>query len=195
MMTLFVAAALAGPPCAPDLSGLPTLWSGDRARGPAVIVVDKSERTLGLYGQGALRTVDGRPDSAPICFPVQVGFNAGHKQAEGDKRTPEGWYRTSDKPNSAWWRAIAVHYPELKDADAALADGRIDAATHARIAGALARGEKPPQDTPLGGEILIHGGGQDREPTKGCVALEDVDLRSLRTWLPTGMRADVLIIP
>lgn len=179
--------------CAPDVSSIPAAFQDPRLYGSAVIIVDKTAKTLGLYADGRLRTDTGLPDGRPLCFPVQVGWNPGHKQAEGDKRTPEGWYRTSDKPRSAWYRAIAVHYPEQRDADAALADGRIDAATWTRITDALAAGEKPPQNTPLGGEILIHGGGQDREPTKGCVALDDVDLKDLRTWLPAGMRTDVLI--
>ena len=127
------------------------------------------------------------------CWPASFGPEPGHKQVEGDRRTPEGWYRTSDKPESQYPGAIAVHYPNQADADLALAAGVIDDATHQAISQALAGGLRPPQHTPLGGDILIHGNG---EPwTLGCVSLSDGDLGALRAVLPSGMAVDLLIVP
>lgn len=125
-----------------------------------------------------------------------LGFEpSGHKQHEGDGRTPEGWYRTSDKPWSDFANAIAVHYPNDRDAAVALADGRLAAPEHDVVADALARDLVPPQQTALGGEILIHGGGSRRDWTLGCMALEDEDLTGLREALPTDQRVWLLVLP
>ncbi len=150
-----------------------------------LVVVDKTARELSLY-QGS--------DLAG-AWPVALGRGGpvGPKRAEGDLRTPEGWYSSSDKPTSDYHGAIAIHYPNIEDADLALADGRIDAATRDQIATAIAAGERPPQQTPLGGEILIHGGGAGTDWTLGCIALADEDIDALRARLPDGMRTDVLI--
>ena len=125
-----------------------------------------------------------------------LGFDPrGHKQREGDGRTPEGWYRTSDKPWSDFAGAIAVHYPNEHDAATALADGRLDAPQHEVVRDALARDRVPPQQTALGGEILIHGGGSREDWTLGCMALEDEDLGRLRTALPVDQRVWLLVLP
>jgi murein L,D-transpeptidase YafK len=164
-----------------------------RAAGPAVIVVDKSARWLGLYRDGGLVTVDG----APLCARVALapGASVGTKEREGDRRTPEGWYRTSDKPTSSFAGAIAVHYPSAEDAARGLAAGLVDAPIAAQIRAAEVSGRKPPQATALGGEILIHGGGSTSDWTLGCVALEDADLARLRAALPAGMAAWAWIRP
>ena len=110
-------------------------------------------------------------------------------------RTPEGWYRTSDKPSSRWYGAISVHYPNADDAKRGLAAKAISQATYRRIVGALAAGIKPPQRTALGGEILIHGGGSATDWTLGCVAMDNPRLDLVRNTLPAGLRADMLILP
>jgi hypothetical protein len=185
---------LAAPLCAGAVSGCPATTAdipdGDpRLGGEDVIVVFKGERRLGLYSGGALR--DG------ACWEIALarGYPAGHKQREGDKKTPEGWYTTSDKPGSKFYGAIAVHYPGAADAAAGEADGRITPGQRRAIDEALAAGLKPPQQTPLGGEILIHGGGAAADWTLGCVAMDNDDLDTLRAALPQGMAADVLILP
>ena len=44
----------------------------------------------------------------------------------------------------------------------------------------------PPQETPLGGDIYIHGGGTGKDWTLGCVALEDEDIRALYAVVKEG---------
>lgn len=190
LLALSAASHAAAPSCAATVAelALPTELAADaRLRGPAVIVVSKAERKLGLYADGALRG----------CWSVGLAsaYPAGTKQRRGDKKTPEGWYRTSDKPWSSFYKAIAIHYPEVRDADRGLADGLITAAERDAVVAALATGAKPPQETALGGEILIHGGGGSTDWTLGCVALDDRDIETLRAGLPEGMRTDVLILP
>jgi murein L,D-transpeptidase YafK len=151
-----------------------------------LIVVSKGARRLMLYDEG--RQVG--------CWRVALGFApVGHKSVEGDGRTPEGWYRTSDKPWSTFKNAIAIHYPNADDARAAVDDGRIGKRTRDKIVAAIDAGRVPPQYTELGGAVLIHGGGSSYDWTLGCVALDDAELLALREELPKGMRTDVLILP
>lgn len=157
-----------------------------RRRHGTLVVVRKAQRRLLVF-------VDG---DATHCFPVALGFApAGHKQVQGDGKTPEGLYRTSDKPWSSFEHAIAIHYPNADDARAAASDGRISSKTRDRILADVREGRVPPQSTKLGGAVLIHGGGASSDWTLGCVALEDADLLTLRSALPRGMRTDLLVLP
>jgi murein L,D-transpeptidase YafK len=157
-----------------------------RLRDPALLVAHKAARRLMLFGDGSLRG----------CWVMGLGFEpTGHKHHEGDGRTPEGWYRTSDKPWSDFAGAIAVHYPNDRDASTAIADGRLAAPEHEVVHEALAHDVVPPQATAMGGEILIHGGGSSRDWTLGCMALEDEDLTTLRASLPADQRVWLLVLP
>lgn len=184
MLLLLSSITLAAEGCPADTSGFE---ADKRLEGAAVLVVLKVDRRMGLYSEGALAG----------CWEVGLAYdyNEGHKLVRGDLRTPEGWYRTSDKPWSQFYGAIAVHYPGAADAAAGEADGRITPGQRRAIDEALAAGLKPPQQTPLGGEILIHGGGAAADWTLGCVAMDNDDLDTLRAALPQGMAADVLILP
>ncbi|MBX7082389.1 MAG: L,D-transpeptidase family protein [Nannocystaceae bacterium] len=165
-----------------------TLFDPDdpRLRKGALVAVLKSARRLVLFEDGV----------ATACYRVALGFAPqGHKQIQGDGRTPEGWYRTSDKPWSSFAHAIAIHYPNEDDARAAAADGRIGGSTRDRIVADTRAGKVPPQNTKLGGAVLIHGGGSSSDWTLGCVALDDADLLTLRAALPKRMRANMLILP
>ncbi len=171
--------------CPVTVDAVPTDTDDRRLRGEHVIVVAKSERRLWLYESGSLAG----------CWSIALGFDpVGDKAREGDGRTPEGWYRTSDKPWSAFDGAIAIHYPNRDDADRAVEQGTIGRRTRRRILEALREGKPPPQKTAMGGEVLIHGGGSRSDWTLGCVALTDADLAELRERLPRSKRADMLIL-
>ena len=152
--------------------------------------------------QGSPADLPNRERQAPphqkwsACWPIGLGFTPeGHKRAEGDGRTPEGLYATSDKPWSQYYAAIAVHYPGAEDARAGERDARISPGVSQRIQRALAANKKPPQRTPLGGEILIHGGGSASDWTLGCVAMDNAHIDALRATLPNDMVTEVLILP
>jgi len=168
---------------------------------PEVAWLDRDDRRLRrddlvLVSKSARRLVVFEAGERTHCWKVALGFApVGHKRVQGDGKTPEGWYRTSDKPWSSFDNAIAVHYPNDVDARAARSDGRISRATHDKIVGAIDGGKVPPQSTALGGAILIHGGGTSFDWTLGCVALDDSDLLALREILPKGMRTDLLVLP
>lgn len=159
-----------------------------RLHDDAVIVVFKGARRVGLYGRGV--QID--------CWPTALapgGGDAGHKTRRGDLKTPEGWYRTSDRPWSMYYHAITIHYPNPADGERALADGVIDVATAELIVAAERDGTMPPQQTALGSDILFHGGGSGGDWTLGCVALEDADIDALRGRLGAGMKGWTLILP
>jgi murein L,D-transpeptidase YafK len=138
-----------------------------------VIVVDKSEFELGVYRDGHLAT---GPDGSPACFPVALGAApVGDKARQGDERTPEGTFRVTHRnPSSSFHLSLGLSYPDAAHAVAAFAEGRVDAATRDRVVAADRPGRMPARDTPLGGDIYIHGGGPTpRWWTDGCVAVAD----------------------
>ncbi|MCA1440448.1 L,D-transpeptidase family protein [Ensifer sp. IC4062] len=129
------------------------------------VVVDKSERLLKLLRDG---TVLGE-------YSVSLGGNPlGHKQREGDRRTPEGDYLIDWRnPNSSFHLSLHISYP--------------DAADQARAAAA---GESP------GGDIMIHGLPNGwgflgslhllLDWTNGCIAVTDKEMREIWSLVPDG---------
>lgn len=166
----------------------------ERLNADRLIVVAKEARRVMLFSGGALR--HDRADNAPDCWRIGLGWNpVFDKMMEGDGRTPEGFFRVSDKPSSTFYGAIRVHYPSERHATQALRAERIAKSTHDGIVSALKKDSLPPQNTPLGGEILLHGGGSSSDWTAGCVGLNDNDIDELRSLLPAGMKTWTLIIP
>ena len=193
LASLIPLASAATPTCAASAADLPSQGDDPRLQGRSVVVVEKAARRMGLYTEGKLVSVD----DVPACWQTALapGAPLGPKLQEGDLRTPEGWYRTSDKSWSSFYGAIAVHYPNHQDAQRGLDDKRIDVGVRDTIVSALQGGLTPPQATPLGGEILIHGGGSAADWTLGCVALDDDHIDIIRGQLAKGMRTWVLILP
>lgn len=146
-------------------SGLPTADS---------VVVDKSERRLHL-----LR--DGVPFRS---YPVAFGANPkGHKEREGDQRTPEGRYLLDWRnSNSRFYKSIHVSYPNARD-----------------IAFANAMG----MDS--GGMIMVHGlpnwnlGGwadfffENRNWTNGCIAVKNHQMDEI--WQAVRPNTPIEIVP
>lgn len=126
---------------------------------------------------------------------IALGFNpAGTKLKEGDGATPEGKYRITRKnPKSAYYLSLGLDYPNRDDAERALAAGVIRQSHYDAILAALKVGKTPPQDTPLGGDIFIHGNGAVKDWTLGCVALEDKEMKKLFETVP--LRTPVKIVP
>jgi len=183
------------PECVDRAELVPGIDKADpRLTADHLIVVRKADRRVQLFEKGVATAGSGTDGKA--CYRVGLGFApAGHKQRQGDGKTPEGWYPTSDKPWSSFYAAIAVHYPNAQDAEAAVADGRISRKVGDTITSADKARKKPPQTTPMGGEILLHGGGSSTDWTLGCVALEDTHIDDLRSHLPKGIRVWVRVLP
>ena len=149
------------------------------------ILIEKSKRRLTLFQE----------DGSPLVFPVALGkCPEGHKLCEGDSRTPEGEYYVCTKnEKSKYHLALGLSYPNPADADAALEKGEITPSQHEAIRSAHAAGKRPPWDTPLGGFIMLHGGGIASDWTAGCVALENTDIETL--FFLCRMGTKVRIVP
>jgi len=143
------------------------------------IVVSKSERTL--------RLLDDRGEVVRE-HPIAIGRAAqGTKEVEGDRRTPEGEYFVCVKnPNSKFHLSLGLNYPNAEDGRRGFAAGRIDAAQLEAIETAERERRRPPWDTPLGGEIFIHGRGEGREGTAGCIAVGDAAIEEIYALVYVG---------
>ncbi|MEW5900063.1 MAG: hypothetical protein AB1715_01220 [Acidobacteriota bacterium] len=114
----------------------------------ARLLLNKSQRRLELWvGRRMVK-----------AFRIQMGQDpVGRKMRQGDSRTPEGEYFICDHRPSRYYLALWISYPNLDDARAGFEAGRITRRQLDEIAGALEKGECPPQDTRLGGLLLLHG--------------------------------------
>ncbi|MGH7819886.1 MAG: L,D-transpeptidase family protein [Candidatus Binatia bacterium] len=143
------------------------------------IVVSKSKGTLSAFG------AEGR---VLAVFPIIVGRqSAGTKELEGDERTPEGEYYVCFKnPQSQFHLSLGLSYPNVEDAERALAAGKISTAEHRAIAEAQLAGKIPPWKTELGGEIFIHGEMDGREGTAGCIGITNEAIEQLFPQVELG---------
>jgi murein L,D-transpeptidase YafK len=142
------------------------------------IHISKAARRLELLSDGVVVKT----------YPIVLGPNdAGDKEVEGDGRTPEGeFYVCNRNPDSRYHRALGLSYPSYDDAERGLDTGVITKREYTAINSALDRMARPPWNTALGGEIMIHGGGTTRDWTLGCVALDDTDAEELYNAVPLG---------
>ena len=111
----------------------------------------------------------------------------GNKQKAGDGRTPVGEYKicTRDK-RSRHHLFLGLDFPNRKDADRMLGEGLVSERRHQEIYSRVNQGLLPPQDTPLGGGMGIHGGGTSRDWTGGSIALDDDVIEILWGACPNG---------
>jgi murein L,D-transpeptidase YafK len=135
--------------------------------GPAVteVQVHKAARKMYLIHENKVLKV----------YNVALGFApVGHKQFEGDGKTPEGTYVISHRnPNSNYHLSLGVSYPN--QADAAYA----------------ASMQKSP-----GGDIFIHGW-SDRpirqwDWTAGCIAVQDKEIEQVYAMVKDGTVIHIL---
>jgi len=143
--------------------------------GPAVtaIQVHKADRKMYLlHNDKVLETYDIKLGGVPV----------GHKQFEGDGKTPEGvYYITHKNPNSTYHLSLGISYPNSEDR-----------------ANAAAAGKRP------GGDIFIHGGppkkknGKPRavsreDWTAGCIAVSDKEIERIYSMITP--KTPILILP
>ena len=144
----------------------------------AKIVIEKAQKKLFLYSEEKLLRI----------YPVKLGLNpVGDKLRQGDKRTPEGTYYICTKnPRSKYHLSLGLSYPSIEDAARGLEQKLITQRDHDRILQKITKKAIPPWDTPLGGEIFIHGGGETWDWTYGCVALRIKDIEELFKVISVG---------
>lgn len=127
------------------------------------LIVDKSERLMVAYAAGQpVRAWRG----------LQFGdAPQGHKQFEGDERTPEGRYVIEGRnPGSAFHLSLKISYPNAQD--------RAFAAQYGRSPG---------------GQIFLHGqpnalpaGRMPGDWTDGCIAFANDEIEELWRIVPDG---------
>ena len=135
-----------------------------------LVKVDKSERKMYLLSAGEIVKV----------YDVALGANPkGHKEQEGDEKTPEGEYTLDyKKEDSAFYKAIHISYPNQKD-----------------IENAKKLGVNP------GGLIMIHGQRnglgwlswltQRFNWTNGCIALTNAEMDEFMELVDVGTKIQI----
>lgn len=152
-------------------TGSPPARASDlRADDIAEIRVEKAARRLLLLGP------DG--EVLRIYGGVQLGdAPMGHKQFEGDERTPEGRYVIDHgNPASAYHLSLHISYPNARDRAFAESQGRSP-----------------------GGQIFIHGqpnylrfGRIPGDWTDGCIAMSNAEIEELWELVGDGTPIDIL---
>ncbi len=80
------------------------------------------------------------------------------RKVQGDNCTPEGhFFIAAKRPSSRFHKFLLLSYPDEDLAAKAMQAGQITPQQFELITTALKEGRAPPQDTPLGGDIGIHG--------------------------------------
>ena len=144
---------------------------------PRILIV-KNNRSLTLYSA----------DRITRTYRIGLGLSpVEDKVRAGDRRTPEGdFYICIKNSKSKFFLSLGLSYPNQQHAERGLRDGLITRAQYNQISDAINTRRQPPQYTPLGGEIFIHGNGSHTDWTWGCVALDDKDIRELFDAVPVG---------
>ena len=136
------------------------------------VVVQKAKRMLTLYAN----------DQKIKSYHVHLGGNPiGHKQKEGDSRTPEGEYILDWRnPNSSYFLSLHVSYPNQQDLENARKNG-----------------------VSAGGNIMIHGQPNwlswqqyiklQHDWTEGCIAVLNHEMHEIWEAVPDG--TPIIILP
>lgn len=145
------------------VAGLATAKAGQATAN--LIIVEKAKRVLSLYnGKKLIKT-----------YRIALGGNPqGHKEQEGDSRTPEGRYIIDAKnPWSSFHLSLRISYPDRRD-----------------LASARRRGVS------AGGAIMIHGtpgslatlnaAGFYPDWTAGCIAVTNNDIEDIYAKIRNG---------
>jgi murein L,D-transpeptidase YafK len=147
------------------------------------IKIFKAKRMLELHGDGE---VIGN-------FKIALGGNPkGDKNIEGDSRTPIGnYYICTRNGSSQYRRFLGISYPNSEDAQRGLNNNLITESVFNSIKNSELNKQSPYWYTPLGGEVGIHGGGNEYDWTLGCIALtnEDIDV----IWKYAKLKTPVII--
>lgn len=134
------------------------------------ILVEKAQHRLSLFHK----------DDLVKSYNIALGRNPiGHKEREGDFKTPEGIYKISKKnPKSKYHRSLKISYPNSQDHQ-----------------NAKKKGHHP------GGDIMIHGFEPHywwvspkhklRDLTRGCIALTNQEIEEIFNLTPVGTTVEI----
>jgi len=148
------------------------------------LVVKKGERGLEVYdGEKLLKT-----------YKIVLGFTPeGDKEIEGDGKTPLGeFYVFTKNEKSKFYLSLGISYPSIDDAERGFRENLISREEYDAIVAAVSKKKMPPQNTPLGGAIYIHGGGTEKDWTWGCMALDNEEMKEIFDAVPVGTSIRIL---
>lgn len=146
---------------------------------PSIAAAEKVDLVLIEKAQRRLTLLSGSREIAKYSVALG-GAPIGHKQCEGDSKTPEGDYRISGRNvKSAFYRSLRISYPNGQDRQNAARLGC----------------------TP-GGDIMIHGlpngqgdigaGHRSVDWTLGCIAVTNSEIEEIWKQVPDGTRVRIL---
>ena len=147
------------------------------------VVIKKSQRKLELFdGEKLVKT-----------YKIALGFApVGDKEKQGDGKTPEGeFYVFTKNDKSKFYLSLGISYPNIEDAARGLEAKLITKTEYDKIVRAVKNKKMPLQNTKLGGEIYLHGGGNSGDWTWGCVALKNEEIKELFDTLTVGTRVKI----
>ncbi|WP_438971505.1 L,D-transpeptidase family protein [Methylophaga sp.] len=157
------------------------------------LIIKRSEKRLIIQKDGeTLRS-----------FHVALGSGGSKaKLKSGDRLTPLGTYHiTQVRDSDRFHLFIQLDYPSVRDAINALKEERISKTQYRRILDAHIFGRLPPQNTPLGGAIGIHGIGVETKDkleiheiadwTQGCIALRNEEVDQLAQFVSKGTQVTI----
>lgn len=163
-----------------------------------LLIAYKSKYRMQLYYKGVLQKT----------YIIGLGQDPiGHKQQQGDNKTPEGDYRIIEKTvgpftganpylGNRWMR---LNYPNNADAKAGLEKKLITQSQYDQIVSANKKGTMPLKTTDLGGGIGIHGwygewpGDDEQDITWGCVSMQNDQVKDL--YDRVGLQTRIIIYP
>jgi hypothetical protein len=157
------------------------------------IYIDKKKRILFI--------IDGK-DTPIKIYKIGLGIQPnGSKEIKGDDRTPEGRYYVAhvnpvskygnDPDTGGPLPSFLLSYPNPWDAWRGLQQGVIDIGAYKSIMYSFLQRSIPSQRTGLGGYIMIHGNGSDRDWTNGCIALENNQIKELSSLISVGVNVEI----
>ena len=117
-------------------------------------------------------------------YPMRLGFNPlGHKQQEGDGKTPEGRYVIDWRnPNSAFYKSLHISYPNIQDTAKAQKLG-VSAGSNVMIHGS---NYKVLSKLPFMMKYLPRD-----DWTLGCIAVRNVDIDEIWTLIDNGTMIEI----
>ncbi|WP_165313587.1 L,D-transpeptidase family protein [Vibrio ziniensis] len=135
-----------------------------------LVKVDKSKRRMYLLFQGEVFKE----------YRIALGKNPkGHKQQEGDQRTPEGrYYLDGISPNTQFHRAMSISYPNLRDKLHAQALG-VDPGSDIKVHGLKEDYSGAPQFI------------QSFDWTNGCIALTNEEMDEFISLVRIGTPIEI----
>ena len=161
-------------------------WVHEQAISNVWIRASKEDRRVYLY----------RGPHLVKSFAADFGYNAfSDKQQRGSTverdhwRTPEGtFYVVRRNPNSEFYKALVLNYPDAEDARRGYREGLITRAQRDAIIRADEQLTMPPMNTKLGGWVEIHGDGTGAATnwTRGCVAVTNDAMNTIWWWAQVG---------